>query len=84
MLTSVIYREGPDVIRNFIDGLVVFMESNHLHSLREMQMKRPLEFASENDRLQYIRALTTRMDSTHTHSGRRIMHGDRWGHPSLL
>ncbi|NND97271.1 MAG: dihydroorotate dehydrogenase, partial [Pirellulaceae bacterium] len=42
MVTSAIYREGPDVIRSLHDGLVNFMERKHLTSILELEKRRPL------------------------------------------
>ena len=39
MVTSAVYREGPDVIRTLIDGLRVFMEKHHMTSIVELQQK---------------------------------------------
>lgn len=83
MVTSAIYREGPDVIRTLIDGLVVFMERHHMQSIEELQEKRLLEFTYEEERTKYMKALSARPSTSETHDGSRAMHGDRWGHPDL-
>jgi dihydroorotate dehydrogenase (fumarate) len=82
MVTSALYREGPDVIRTFIDGLIAFMEQHGLQSIRDLQAKRPLDFDSEQDRLNYVSALSSRLRSRDTSSGDHAIHGDRWGHPT--
>ena len=81
MVTSAIYREGPDVIRTFIDGLIVFMQRHRMHSLRELQTSRPLEFSCEHERHDYVKALSTRLQASDVTSNENALHGDRWGHP---
>jgi dihydroorotate dehydrogenase (fumarate) len=80
MVTSAIYREGPDVIRTFIDGLIVFMQRHRMHSIRELQTSRPLEFSSEQERHDYVKALSTRLQASDVASDENALHGDRWGH----
>ena len=71
MVTSAIYREGPDAIRSMLEGLTRFMESHHMQSLLDLRMQRPLEFTTDEDRAAYISALTA-----------HVVHGDQWGHPN--
>jgi dihydroorotate dehydrogenase (fumarate) len=80
MVTSALYREGPDVIRTFSDGLIAFMERHRMQSIADLQDKRPLDFDSEQDRLNYISALSSRLQSRDTSSGNHAIRGDRWGH----
>ncbi|TWT84526.1 dihydroorotate dehydrogenase 2 [Planctomycetes bacterium CA13] len=81
MISSAVYREGPDVIRTMIDGLVVFMERHHFQSIRDLQANRPLRFASEEERHDYVQTLSLRLNPHYEDSGTRAMHCDRWGHP---
>ncbi|QEG40738.1 beta/alpha barrel domain-containing protein [Roseimaritima ulvae] len=81
LLTAALYREGPDVIRTLIDGLIRFMERHHWRSIAELKVNRPLEFDSDEQRSIYMQALTSRFVEEHLHVGQRTMHGDRWGHP---
>ena len=82
MIASALYREGPDVIRTFIDGLVAFMEKHGLQSIPDLEAKRPLDFDSEQDRLNYIEGLSTRLHSKDTTTTKHAITGDRWGHPT--
>ncbi|QDT09759.1 dihydroorotate dehydrogenase-like protein [Planctomycetes bacterium K23_9] len=79
MVTSAIYRNGPDVIRTLLDGLTVFMEQHHIQDLRQLQTQRPLEFTNDEDRAAYIAALTAHHDESPVPA---TLHCDRWGHPT--
>ncbi len=81
MIVSAIYREGPDVIRNMLDGLTQFMESNGLRSLNELQSRRPLEFNSEEDRLSVITGLTANSRTASCPPYEPVIVSDKWGHP---
>ncbi len=81
LVTSAVYREGPDVIRTLVDGLIVFMERHHWRSIAELKLNRPLEFGSDEQRMIYMKSLSSRFAEEHIHVGERTMHGDRWGHP---
>jgi hypothetical protein len=83
METSYGDAEGPDVIRSFIDGLIAFMERHGLRSIADLQAQRPLDFDSEQDRLNYVTGLSSRLHSRDTSSGDHAIHGDRWGHPTM-
>lgn len=64
MVTSAVYREGPDVIRCMLNGLTRFMESHHLTTLAELRTRRPLEFNDDEERSAYITALAARLEAT--------------------
>lgn len=81
MVASAIYREGPDVIRTFLDGLTVFMERHHIQSIEDLQTNRPLEFDSEDERREYVQALSARLKASESRLDGPAIHGDRWGHP---
>ncbi len=80
MITSAIYRDGPDVIRVLNDGLVNFMERHHLTSMQELQSRRPLEFDWDCERAAYATALSSRLDFDRDCNPATVMHGDRFGH----
>lgn len=80
MVVSAIYREGPDSIRTMLDGLKQFMESHQLGSLRELQSRRPMEFSSEEDRLNTIQGLSPKPEPTVIGESEYVMRGDKWGH----
>lgn len=63
MVTSAIYREGVAVIETWIDGLSKFMERHQMTMIRDLQMSRPIRFASEEERARYIKALSAMLDS---------------------
>ncbi len=81
MVVSAIYREGPDVIRTMLDGLRQFMESHRIRSLNELQSRRPLEFNSEEDRMNTIEGLSPKPVANGITQGQHVIHADRWGHP---
>lgn len=80
VVTSALYREGPGVIRTLVDGLIRFMEKRGWQSLHELNEARPIEFGTEAQRLNYIKALSSRPDAS-LHVEENAIHGDRWGHP---
>ena len=63
MVTSAIYREGVSVVGSLIDGLVEFMERHQMQSIRDLQFNRPLQFATDQERSQYIQALSARWNA---------------------
>lgn len=81
MVVSAIYREGPDVIRIMLDGLKQFMESHGIRSLNELQSRRPLEFSSEEDRLNTIEGLSPKPVVNGIAEGQHVIRADKWGHP---
>ena len=82
MVTSALYRNGPDVIRIFCDGLTEFMKRHQLSSMNDLQRMRPIEFASPEERSSYMEALSSRLDTAATRDQVGPLHGDRFGHPS--
>jgi len=80
MVTSAIYRDGPNVIRLLVDGLRQFMTSHQIMSIYQLQMNRPLEFATEEERDHYIRALSMRLNADKVPSTDPSCGGDCWGH----
>lgn len=80
MVTSVIYREGPDVIRTILDGLIQFMEGHHLKSLRDLQLRRPLQFSDDEERSAYIAALASHLDRAPMLPMTPTLQSNRWGH----
>lgn len=82
MVTSAIYREGPDAIRSMLDGLIRFMETHQMQSLLDLRTSRPLDFTSEEERSAYIAALSAHLDATETGATTRSLHCDQWGHLS--
>ncbi|QDT02098.1 Dihydroorotate dehydrogenase B (NAD(+)), catalytic subunit [Rubripirellula lacrimiformis] len=82
MVTSAIYREGPNVIRNLLDGLTRFMESHHMQSMLDLRTQRPLQFNSDEERAAYITALTAHIDTAESMVTPPNQQSDRWGHPT--
>lgn len=90
VVASAVYRDGPDAVRRFIDGLIVFMERHHLTSLQDLQTHRPLAFGSEEERCDYIKALSSRFEARQIRASEALdggdpeheetTGGDRWGH----
>ncbi len=84
MVTSEIYREGPDAVRRIVDGLNHFLATSHYSSLREFQLAcPPIELGPERlMRLEYVDPLTRSnhyVDPTPTISTQT---GDPFGHRS--
>lgn len=61
---------------------MVFMERHQMQNLRDLQMRRPLEFTSDEERSIYTAALAAHLDSAETQVAASTRHGDRWGHVS--
>ncbi len=80
MVTSAIYRDGPDAIRTLIDGLTQFMESKHLDSIEQVRQQRPLLADADRERMSYVSALTTWIAPEELPAAWNSKHGDRWGH----
>ncbi|TWU47343.1 Dihydroorotate dehydrogenase B (NAD(+)), catalytic subunit [Rubripirellula tenax] len=78
MVTSAIYRHGPDVIRTMNDGLMEYMNQHQLTSIVELQEQRPLEFDQGAQRNAYAKALSSRIDPPADSNSN--FHGDRYGH----
>lgn len=81
MVTSAVYREGPDVIRTYLDGLRVFLERHQIQSVRDLRSQRPIEFSSEAQRSGYKKALTSKLSAEETQTASPTITGDRFGHP---
>ncbi len=62
MVTSELYRSGPAVIEKLLDGLVEFLKRQKFSSLIDLQMRRPIEFAHEEERVHYVAALSARLN----------------------
>ena len=60
MVTSAVYRSGPKVVANLIQGLTAAMQARGWSSLADIYNRRPLEFSSEDERLEYVKALASR------------------------
>lgn len=80
LITSAIYREGPDVIRTILDGLIQFMESHQLESIDDLRQRRPLRFSGDESRSAYIAALASTPDRSSMLPLTPTLHSNRWGH----
>ncbi len=60
MVTSEIYREGPDAVRRIVEGISQFLDTSHYESLLAFQQARPdVELGPERlMRLEYVDPLT--------------------------
>ncbi len=81
MVTSAIYRDGPTAIGTLIEGLIQFMERHRMQSLEELSAKRPAMFDCDQDRLDYIKSVSSKLDSGQVREGQHVTECDRWGHP---
>ena len=82
MVTSAVYREGPDAIRNMVDGIQRYLAMNHHRTLRDFQATRPRAQSppEQTTRLEYTDPLTrskSYMDPTPSPSHGT---GDAYGH----
>lgn len=80
MVTSAVYRDGPDVIGSFIDGLTLLMERHGIGSLQELKSRRPTLLSADENRLEYVRAISRNPDPQQLRSADRTLECDRWGH----
>ncbi len=60
MVTSALYRSGPQVVANLLQGLTTAMQTHGWSTLNEIYNRRPLEFSGEDERLEYVKALAAR------------------------
>jgi len=81
MVTSAIYREGPNVIRSYLDGLRVFLHRHQIPNVRELRERRPIPFDDEQQRRDYRQALSSKISSEQSQSSPASITGDRFGHP---
>ncbi len=82
MVTSAIYRDGPDAIRRIVDGIHRYLELNHHATLLDFQRSRPKADVGPEQmmRLEYVDPLTrsnTYFDPTPTAFS---VEGDVYGH----
>lgn len=82
MVTSVVYRHGPDAIRDMVDGIRQHLDSSHHQTLREFLCARPVEPVNGERfmRMEYVDPLTrsdTYIDPTPVVSPQT---GDVYGH----
>jgi dihydroorotate dehydrogenase (fumarate) len=81
MVTSAIYRDGPTAVGTLIEGLIHFMERHQMQSLEDLNSKCPSVFDCDQDRLDYITSVSSKLDSGHVRVGRHVTECDRYGHP---
>ncbi|EMI16507.1 dihydroorotate dehydrogenase 2 [Rhodopirellula maiorica SM1] len=62
MVTSELYRSGPEVIGKLIDGLIEFLKRHQFNSINDLQLNRPIEFADEESRVHYVAALSAKLN----------------------
>lgn len=81
MVSSAIYRDGTTVIGTLLEGLINFMERHHIKSLTDLKSMRPVVSASDADRLDHIKAFSTRFETDEICRSGHVTECDRWGHP---
>ncbi len=81
MVTSAIYRDGTTIIGTLIEGLINFMERHHIKSLADLKSMRPVVFESDADRLDHIKAFSSRIETDQVCRSGHVTECDRWGHP---
>jgi len=80
MITSEIYREGPEVVAHIIDGMISFLERNRIESFSQLIRKRPKPTPLELGRSDYLQPLTERTAYDEPKRDVPPRTGDRWGH----
>ncbi len=80
MVTSAVYRDGPDIIASWLDSLGIFLERHDMGSLKELRNRRPKLFSDEDIRAFYVKALSSQPDPYLIRSANRTLECDRWGH----
>lgn len=82
MVTSAVYRDGPDMIGLMINGLVNFMEQRGIESVEQLKSHssalRDANVSVPND---HYAMAPTLADSSST-AVQRAIQCDRWGHPN--
>ncbi|MFK8111243.1 MAG: dihydroorotate dehydrogenase-like protein [Rubripirellula sp.] len=69
MVTSAVYRDGPDIVRTMLDGLRSFMKKNNMNCIGDLQTHRPLQFTSDEERSAYTTALSARLGTSQAQTG---------------
>lgn len=82
MVTSEVYRQGPDAIKNIQQGISHFLDASHHDSLLAFQQSRPaVELTPERlVRLEYVDPLTRSDHYTDPTPQLSTMTGDSYGH----
>lgn len=81
MVTSAIYRDGPTSIGTLIEGLIHFMEKHQMQSLDDLKSQRPCVFDCDQDRMDYIKAISSKLNPGQVRESNHVTECDRWGHP---
>ena len=80
MVTSEIYRRGPDVVAHMLDGIRAYLRRSGFDSFKALTIARPAKADSLDQRLNLLHSLThdgCYDDPTPTVADRS---GNRWGH----
>jgi dihydroorotate dehydrogenase (fumarate) len=80
MITSEIYREGPEVVAHIIDGMISFLERNGIESFSQLVRSRPKPTPLTLGRSDYLQPLTERTAYEDPRREVPPRTGDRWGH----
>lgn len=80
MVTSEIYREGPEVVAHIIDGMTSFLERNRIASFSQLVRSRPKPKPLELGASDYLQPLTERSHFDDSTRDVPPQTGDRWGH----
>ena len=63
-----------------VDGLTQYMESHRFRTLEELKAKRPMEFSSEEARLNTIVGLSPDYVLSDNAESDLVLKSDQWGH----
>ncbi len=77
LVTSAIYREGPDIIRTLLDGLIVFMETHHMPNLNALYQRRPVQLPHTEEPVAPIETFQLYQEEQPAPA---VAQSDRWGH----
>jgi dihydroorotate dehydrogenase (fumarate) len=68
-------------VGTLLEGLLNFMERHHLKSIRDLRTCRPLAFDSDEERIDYIKAVSAKTQPAMVRDSNCMIESDRWGHP---
>ena len=80
MLVSQIYRFGPHIVTQLIEGLTCYLERNSFRSLDELMAVRPAPVRYR--RSAFLRSITNTERVKDPTPQASSQSGDRWGHPT--
>jgi dihydroorotate dehydrogenase (fumarate) len=80
MVTSEIYRTGPDAIAHILEGIVHYLQRSRLDSFEEFVADRKAHTGGVQARQDQVRPMIRRDAAHDPHPHTIQRQGDRWGH----